>query len=164
MAHTKAVRFIGRNDYAAVVDGQEVGFSSTVLGAENICNDYVAGLVELEARAVAADVAPIVAADVASAAPVVAPTRAAVAAVLVEARAACADNARWLRAANKAAVELETGAWAFNGRVLVVRSRTTNRQYHATASTCECSAFAKNAPCWHRAAARLVAKAARAAA
>lgn len=53
MAHTKAVRFVGQHDYAAVVDGNDVGFSSTLLGAEKICNDYVTDLVKLEARYVA---------------------------------------------------------------------------------------------------------------
>jgi len=90
----------------------------------------------------------------------IAPDRAAVAAELVAAQAACADNARWLKAANKSADELSKGGWAFNGRVLVARSRRTADQYRATAQTCTCPAFARSkAPCWHRAAARLVAKA-----
>lgn len=90
-----------------------------------------------------------------------APSRAAVAAALLAARAACAADRRWLAAANKAAVELDTGAWAWNGSTLVVRSRTTaGRQYRCTATTCECPAYAKSTPCWHRAAARLIERAA----
>lgn len=160
MTHTKAIRQYAHNDYAALVDNEIIGYASTGMAAMELANDYVYALVQHEARYIADEATPAPAAAVATpsapSTPLLAPSRAAVAAALVAARAACADKARWLRAANKAAVELETGKWAFNGRVLVVRSRSSARQYRATATTCECPAYAKAAPCWHRAAARLV--------
>ena len=50
MTRTKTVRYIARNDYAAVVDGIEIGFSDTAFGAEIIANDYVSAQIELAAR------------------------------------------------------------------------------------------------------------------
>ena len=74
-------------------------------------------------------------------------------------RVASTDD-RWVRASLKAAVELATGALSFDGGMLVVKSRTSNRLYRCTAAKCDCTAFAHNAPCWHRAAARLIIKSA----
>ncbi len=39
-------------------------------------------------------------------------------------------------------------------------SRTGNGRYTCTAHTCECKAFQAGRPCWHRACARLLVKAA----
>ena len=50
MTHTKSVRYIGKNDYAAIVDSIEVGFSDTAFGAEIICNDFVTAQIELASR------------------------------------------------------------------------------------------------------------------
>ena len=51
MTHTKSTRYIARNDYAAVVDGIDIGFSDTAFGAEIICNDYVTAQIAFATRA-----------------------------------------------------------------------------------------------------------------
>lgn len=158
---TKAVRYERESkDFACYVNGELVGYEATETQGWALVNGLVSEIIADRARAVADEVAGE---EVASAVVVIAPDRAAVAAELIKARNACADNARWLRAANKAAIELDTGRWAWNGRVLVVRSRTSDRQYRCTPTTCECQAAAKGSPCWHRAAAKLVQNATKAA-
>jgi len=126
--------------------------------APDLCTDAFERLVREHLERAAP--APVRMADAPAGPLVMAPSREAVAAALLKARAACADDARWMRAANKASLELERGAWAWNGRMLVVRSRSSARQYRCTATTCECPAAARSIPCWHRAAARLVERAA----
>ena len=86
--------------------------------------------------------------------------RAKVGAVVASARAKVASDTRWLNAINRAYAELELNQWLFTGRVLVVASRTSAKRYHVTATTCECQAAAKGRPCWHRAAHRLLSRAA----
>ena len=83
-----------------------------------------------------------------------------VAAALRQARIEAAEHAAWITAINKAALELEAASWAFDGEALRIASRTGTGRYTATAHTCECKAYAKGIPCWHRAAARLLVKAA----
>ena len=80
------------------------------------------------------------------------------------ARERVGQDSRWLRAIDKAAV------WIVGQDVLVldgdtdelvgVNSATGDRVYAPTPLSCQCEAFAKNAPCWHRAAALLVKRAA----
>lgn len=87
-------------------------------------------------------------------------TRQAVAAALAEARQKVANDRAWFNALNKAATELEASPWAFDGRTLVINSRTTlGTRYHVAAGSCECKAAAQGRPCWHRAAYRLLVKA-----
>ncbi len=83
-----------------------------------------------------------------------------VAAALRQARIDAAEHAAWVNAINKAALELEATSWAFDGEALRIASRTGTGRYTATAHTCECKAYAAGRPCWHRACARLLVKAA----
>lgn len=85
--------------------------------------------------------------------------RAKVGSVVAAARAKVANDTRWLNAINKAYQELETNQWVFNGRVLVVASRTSAKKYRVTANDCQCQAHAKGRPCWHRAAHRILTRA-----
>lgn len=89
-----------------------------------------------------------------------APTRNAVATALDNARQAVANNAPWLTALNKAAVELEVGRWLWNGRKLVIHSRTTaGQRYTVVNARCECKAAQAGRVCWHKAAYGLVLRA-----
>ncbi len=84
-----------------------------------------------------------------------------VAKALRDARAKCATSPAWLTAVNKAALELEVGQWAFDGETLKIASRTTSGMYYTTTEqTCQCAAHQAGRPCWHRAAVRLLVKAA----
>lgn len=83
-----------------------------------------------------------------------------VAQALAQARAECADHTVWLNAINRAALNLEACPWQFDGEALVIKSATSNNRYTVTKAGCECKAFLDCRPCWHRAAWRLLIKAA----
>ena len=84
-----------------------------------------------------------------------------VAAALAAARVEAAEHTAWINAINKAALNLEASPWAFDGEILRIASasRPANR-YTVTPEGCECKAGAAGRPCWHRAAWRLLRKAA----
>ncbi len=84
-----------------------------------------------------------------------------VAAALAAARVEAAEHNAWINAINKAALNLEASPWAFDGEILRIASasRPANR-YTVTPEGCECKAGAAGKPCWHRAAWRLLRKAA----
>lgn len=64
-------------------------------------------------------------------------------------------NARWQRAILRAMAELEANPFiSWTGTALVIWS-PSNEIYEAHGA-CQCKAYQKNQPCWHRAAARLV--------
>lgn len=161
MAHVKEVRFIARNDYAAVVDGNEVGFAATHQAAMTIANEYVWNLIQLENRYTDDD-APV-AVEIDAAPVAVNPaniTRQTVARVLVDARRKVADNRQIATALAKASTELEASRWYFTGTVLVIASRTTpGKMYRVTGATCECPAHGR-VTCWHKVAHRLLSRAA----
>lgn len=78
---------------------------------------------------------------------------------LQEARKQAAEHQAWLNAINKAALYLAAEQWAFDGETLVIMSATTDDcRYLVTSKTCQCKAFKRGIPCWHRAAARLLCK------
>ncbi len=79
---------------------------------------------------------------------------------LALARKECEQDKRWLNAVNRAALNLEACQWQFDGHTLLVKSATEDIHYTVTADGCECKAFLANRPCWHRAARRLLIKAA----
>ncbi len=79
---------------------------------------------------------------------------------LAQAREDCASDRSWLNAVNRAALNLEACQWQFDGVTLVVKSATDNLHYSVNADGCECKAFQAGRPCWHRAARRLLLKAA----
>ena len=81
-------------------------------------------------------------------------------AALRQARIDAAEHRAWMNAINKAAMNLEACSWAFDGETLRIASASSSARYTATAHTCECKAFESGRPCWHRACARLLVKAA----
>ncbi len=83
-----------------------------------------------------------------------------VAAALREARIQAAEHRAWINAINRAALNLEAVAWAYDGDVLRIASASTNARYTVTPEGCECRAGGAGKPCWHRAAWRLLRKAA----
>ena len=85
-----------------------------------------------------------------------------VAAALRQARIDAAEHAAWINAINKAALELEASSWAFDGDTLRIASRTIKgTRYTVNAlGFCECKAAKESRPCWHRAAWRVLRKAA----
>src|SRR5919199_5270694 len=84
-----------------------------------------------------------------------------VAAALKQARIEAAEYHAWINAINRAALNLEAAPWAFDGEVLRIASATTpSARYTVTMEGCECKAGQAGRPCWHRAAWRLLRKAA----
>ncbi len=83
-----------------------------------------------------------------------------VAAALREARIQAAEHQSWINAINRAALNLEACPWMFDGEQLRIASATSSSRYTCSPHTCECKAFAAGRPCWHRAAWRLLRKAA----
>ncbi len=79
---------------------------------------------------------------------------------LAIARRECAEEKRWLNAVNRAALNLEACMWQFDGDIFIVKSATEQIHYTVTKDGCECKAFQKGLACWHRAARRLLIKAA----
>lgn len=70
------------------------------------------------------------------------------------------DGKRWTNAIAKAVVEIENNpylTWQANSYSLLMLSQTSGEIYTAN-GTCQCAAFAQGMPCYHRAAARLVAR------
>lgn len=88
-------------------------------------------------------------------------SRQSVAQALQAARTEAAEHQAWMNAINRAALNLEACPWQFDGEVLVIQSATTGgTRYTVDASGCGCRAHAAGRPCWHRAARRLLIKAA----
>lgn len=76
-------------------------------------------------------------------------------AVVNAAKAKAADNRAWLRAIEKAAEQIHDNPYMYqDGDALVILSYS-GKTYRANGS-CQCEAYAKGVPCWHRAAAKLV--------
>ena len=64
-------------------------------------------------------------------------------------------NRRWETAIAKAQTQLESNPYMhFNGQSLVILS--PSGEIYSANGTCQCKAYQKGQPCWHRAAARLV--------
>ena len=88
-------------------------------------------------------------------------TRQTVAAALRQARIEAQEHQAWINAINRAALNLEANPWAFDGEVLRIASATTpSARYTVTLEGCACRAGQAGRPCWHRAAWRLLRKAA----
>ncbi len=84
-----------------------------------------------------------------------------VAAALAAARTEAAEHRLWITAINRAALNLEACPWAFDGETLRIASATTKgTRYTVSPEGCECKAAQDGRPCWHRAAWRLLRKAA----
>lgn len=64
-------------------------------------------------------------------------------------------NRRWETAIAKAKAELESNPYMhFDGQSLLILS--PSGEIYTANGSCQCKAFQRNQPCWHRAAARLV--------
>ena len=84
-----------------------------------------------------------------------------VALALRDARAKCGASNRWLNALNRAALNLESCRWSFDGDTLRVESATNSGDFYTvTVEVCPCNAGKAGKPCWHRAGCRLLCKAA----
>ncbi len=87
--------------------------------------------------------------------------RQSVALALRDARAKCAASQCWLNAVNRAALNLESCRWSFDGDTLRIESATSSGTFYTvTVEQCPCKAGQKGEPCWHRASCRLLVKAA----
>ena len=77
------------------------------------------------------------------------------------ARNEATEHRLWITAINRAALNLEACPWAFDGETLRIASATTRgTRYTVSPERCECKAAQDGRPCWHRAAWRLLRKAA----
>ncbi len=66
------------------------------------------------------------------------------------------NKTRWINAIKKAVIELQENCyWNFDGKELVMMSTTSNAIYTPN-GICQCEAFARQTPCRHRAAARII--------
>ncbi len=64
-------------------------------------------------------------------------------------------NRRWQVAITRAKVELENNVMLhWTGESLLIQSSTSSEVYNAN-GVCQCEAFKRNQPCWHRATARI---------
>lgn len=75
--------------------------------------------------------------------------------VVTQAKRSATDSPRWLRAIERAAVELESNPYieAINDHTLLIGSPSGNT--YVGNNTCQCEAYRRGIACWHRAAARL---------
>ncbi len=65
------------------------------------------------------------------------------------------SNLRWQMAITKAKSELESNPYMhYDGHALLILS--PSGEVYSANGVCQCAAFIKGQPCWHRAAARLV--------
>jgi hypothetical protein len=88
-------------------------------------------------------------------------SRVTIAVALQAARTEAAEHQAWINAINRAALNLEACGWAFDGDVLQIASATTPAvRYTVDHRGCQCKAGQAGRPCWHRAAWRLLRKAA----
>lgn len=83
-----------------------------------------------------------------------------VATALTAARKEAAEHKAWMNAINRAALNLEACGWSFDGEVLQIASATGAARYTVDCHGCQCKAATTGSPCWHRAARRLLIKAA----
>lgn len=75
--------------------------------------------------------------------------------VIQEAFDKVSDSRRWQTAIVKAKQQIEENPYLhFDGHALLILS-SSGEIYNAN-NSCQCKAYAKGQPCWHRAAARLV--------
>lgn len=77
-------------------------------------------------------------------------------AVVNAAKAKAAGQAAWVRAIERAAEQIHDNPYiAEDGDALLIQSATSNEIYRAN-GVCQCKAYKRDMPCWHRAAAQLV--------
>ena len=80
-------------------------------------------------------------------------------AIVKDALAKSANYSRWQNAINKAVTQIQLNGefmtWQADSKSLLIWSQESNA-IHAANGVCDCQAFDRGFPCWHRAAARLV--------
>ncbi len=80
-------------------------------------------------------------------------------ATVKEALTKSANFPRWQNAINRAVAQIELNGtfmtWMPDAKSLLIWSQDSN-DIHAANGVCDCEAFKRGFPCWHRAAARLV--------
>ena len=138
-------------------DGDYIGSRATRVQAEAILDAHAFTIISRGNRR-PAELAPVVAVDddAPEAIPMAVVFDALVAAYDAAAEKTVAD-AKWHNAVTSAfdhLLPLDSLDYA-NG-VLTVQSATSDAVYHASPTQCQCHAFTRGNPCWHRAAARLV--------
>lgn len=75
--------------------------------------------------------------------------------VVQEAFDKVSDSRRWQTAIVKAKQQIEENPYLhFDGHALLILSPSGT--IYTANSSCQCKAYAKHQPCWHRAAARLI--------
>lgn len=75
--------------------------------------------------------------------------------VIQEAFDKVADSRRWQTAIVKAKQQIEENPYIhFDGRALLILS--PSGEIYSANGVCQCKAYEKGQPCWHRAAARLI--------
>jgi hypothetical protein len=75
--------------------------------------------------------------------------------VIQEAFDKVTGSRRWQTAIAKAKQQIEENPYLhFDGNALLILS--PSGEIYSANGSCQCKAYAKNQPCWHRAAARLV--------
>jgi len=178
---TKTITFNKEDrDYLVEVNGNFVCYASSMYEAEKRASEYVCRLldhphfipaVEVEETVVVAveavaieveEVVPAVETVVAvveTVAPITPETVARAGKIAIE---KASRNPRWVRAIEKALKQLDKNTWAWyaSNSVLRCKSATQSKTSHtATRTTCTCKAHARNIPCWHIAAARLLSNA-----
>src|SRR3712207_2042355 len=72
-------------------------------------------------------------------------------------------EARWIRAIERALVNLSTGQFSYDGQHVILKSATGDSRYVINTTEpmqCRCTAHRRGLVCWHVTAARLIVRAA----
>ena len=152
----KVIEFNG-DDYDMYFDGDYIGSRATLRQAEDALDEHAYQIISRGNRR-PADGVPMVAVDNDAPAPI---AMAVVFEALVNAYDVAADatvaNSRWHNAVCAAFDHLlPLDALDYHDGVLQVQSASSDDVYTASPTSCQCHAFTRGNPCWHRAAARLV--------
>jgi hypothetical protein len=146
-------------DFDGYFNGQFVGCRATQREAEEMVDEYVyQGVRRGTLTTTAGETVPVVAVDDEVTTPI---PMALVFEALVNAYDVAADatvaNSRWHNAVCAAFDHLlPLDALDYHDGVLQVQSASSDDVYAASPTSCQCHAFTRGNPCWHRAAARLV--------
>ena len=152
----KVIEFVD-GEYDMFFDGDYIGSRRTRVQAEQALDEHAFTIISRGNRR-PAELAPVVAVDDEVTPPI---AMAVIFEALVNAYDVAADatvaNSRWHNAVCAAFdYLLPLDALDYHDGVLMVQSATSDTVYHASPTTCQCHAFTRGNPCWHRAAARLV--------
>jgi hypothetical protein len=152
----KVIEFVD-GEYDMFFDGDYIGSRRTRVQAEQALDEHAYTLISRGNRR-PADGVPMVAVDDEVTPPI---AMAVIFDALVEAYDAAAEktvaDAKWHNAVTSAFDHLlPLDALDYHDGVLMVQSATSDTVYAASPTSCQCHAFTRNNPCWHRAAARLV--------